>query len=479
MNLEISVYQDGSNQPEGLSEILAAWRQVWSREYGQNATLRFAGTINVKELTAQSDLPTKLKKIAAIRNPDIYFVETSNNIELGGVEITTHSPDGSNVEKRYPYLWASRREIVSAFVACPYQKTRASGQKNRLPHRHSKRNLVFARDWDPSGDGADAVYQIVPVQQLQGKSLAGVRDKIRALMLRWEDLGAFFAHTLASRTLPESGRSAARNQLKAFRKKLIGLAQACVDDTTDTEASSLVKLTDGRWVQVYNSRPDSGHWERGEGQFDSIDGRLMFTLDEISLLPEDERPECLEFWLPQMVSRHPWVLEQVDREYGSKRFRNIIEILKESCRTKFADQLTDADWQILTENPGLLIEREDWRPGVYKVTDLVPVEARKRVARHGLKSPSSKLLESLGALLGDDSLYFSTHRAYKEGWFDSLRDVLTSLPASAVVLVPRIPRRLLERLGSISCKIVCAEDCTKDHLLLLRQLHRVGYWKKS
>lgn len=478
MNLEISVYQDGGNQPEGLSEMIAAWQRVWMKEYGQHATLRFTGTVNVKELAAQSDLPVKLKKIAAIRNPDVYFVEKSLSIELGGVEITTHSPDGSNVEKRYPYLWASRRGGVSGFVACPYQKTRASGQKNRLPHRHSKRNRVFAEDWDPVRGDTSAVYQIVPVQQLQGKSLSGVREKIRALMLRWEDLGAFFAHTLAQQTLPDPARSTAENQLEAFRNRLIELAQACIDDTTDTEASSLVKLSDGRWVQVYNSRPDSGHWERGEGQFDSIDGRLMFTLDEISLLPEDERPECFEFWLPQMVSRHPWVLEQVDREYGSKRFRNIIEILNESCRTKFADQLTDADWQILTDNPGLLIEREDWRPGVYKVADLVPTEARNRVARHGLKSPSAKLLEALGALLDNSDLYFSTHRAYKEDWFESLRDAVSSLPSSAVVLVPRIPRRLLESLISMSCKIVCAEDCTKDHLLLLRQLHRVGYWKK-
>ena len=52
--------------------------------------------------------------------------------------------------------------------------------------------------------------------------------------------------------------------------------------TRQTEASSLLKLKD-RWIQVYNTRPDSGHWERGEGQFDSIDGRIMFTLDEISL----------------------------------------------------------------------------------------------------------------------------------------------------------------------------------------------------
>lgn len=479
MNLEINIYQDGSNKPEGLSGIVAAWQQVWSKYYQDHATLQFTKTINVKKLTSQNDLPVKLKKIAAIRNPDIYFFEKTNELELGGVEITIHSPDGSNVEKRYPYLWASRRVGVSAFVACPYMKTRASGQKNRLPHRHSKRNLVFAADWNPAEYDSSAIYQIVPVQDLQGRSLTNVREKIRALMLKWEDIGAFFAHTLAARILPDQVRAAAERHLTTFRQRLIDLAQSCVDDTTDKEASSLIKLADGRWIQVYNSRPDSGHWERGEGQFDSIDGRLMFTLDEISLLPENEHPECLEFWLPQMVSRHPWVLEQVDRKYGSKRFRNIVELLKESCTTKFADQLTDEDWDILTHNPGLLIEREDWQPGVYQVTDLVPSRERSRVARKGLVRPSAKLLGDLGALLSDSNLYFSAHRAYKAGWLERLRNDVSTLPPSAMVLAPRIPRRLLEPLDSVGCKIVSAEDCTKNHLMLLRQLHRVGYWKKS
>ena len=89
--------------------------------------------------------------------------------------------------------------------------------------------------------------------------------------------------------------------------------------TRSTEASTLLKQPD-RWIQVYNARPDSGHWERGEGQFDSIDGRLMFTIDEIYFLDAIQRPTIFEFWLPQLVSVHPWILEQQLRGFTTVHF---------------------------------------------------------------------------------------------------------------------------------------------------------------
>lgn len=477
MQLNINIYQDGENESEGLGEIIKSWAEVWETEYCSHAQLQFSETKNVKLLSVHSNLPPKLSKIAVIRNPDIYFVETNSGIELGGVEITTHSPDGSNVEKRYPYLWISRRQQVSGFVACPYSKTRGSGQKNRLPHRHSQRNLAFLNHWKPETqiDGG-TIYQIVPVRELQGGTLVDVKKEIRSLMLSWSDFGAFFAHTLAAKLLEDSAKESAISCLLLFQQRLIKLAQACIDDTTNTDAASLIKLADGRWVQVYNSRPDSGHWERGEGQFDSIDGRLMFTLDEISLLEQENRPKLFEFWLPQMVSRHPWVVEQMVR-LGSKRFRNIVEVLKEECVTKFADNLTEQDWQILKDNSTLLIEREDWQPGIYKVTDIVSSGERERVANEGLKTASEAVRATIFNLLNQTNLYFSTHRAYKRGWLEDLCEKIQQLPANAEVLLPRIPRKSIICPSQILCTLICAEDCNKNHLLLLRQLHRSGFWK--
>jgi hypothetical protein len=241
--------------------------------------------------------------------------------------------------------------------------------------------------------------------------------------------------------------------------------------THETEASTLLKQPD-RWIQVYNTRPDSGHWERGEGQFDSIDGRIMFTLDEISLLDPRDRPRRFEFWLPQLVSTHPWIVEQRTRGFGSKRLRNLLVELKNECTTRFADELTPDDWALLQANRSMLLERLDWEPSIYRVIDLVPAGQRAAVAKKGITNWPKEITQ-IESLLSDATLYFSSHRAYVSGWQDDLLPMLKQIRKGNNVLIPRIPASLVAPLlAGIQCTVLPAESCTKLHLLTLRQLHR-------
>lgn len=469
--IEVLSYLDGSNEPEGFREVIAAFEKTWLSKYGAAGTLRFPSPVNVKQAEERHSLPPDLRRIAGIRNPDFFFYVPRFNAELGGVEITGHSPDGSNVEKRYPFLWASRRGGTDAFIASYYLKKRPGGQINRLPYRHAHRNSVFVEQWIPGASGRP-LCQIVPIKELHLEDLDLVPARIRALMLGWADLGDFFAHSLAARALDGRVAAGGREALVTFKNRLAALAEACKANTTDTDASTLIK--DGaRWVQVYNTRPDSGHWERGEGQFDSIDGRLMFTIDEIENLTS--RPERFEFWLPQMVSTHPWVDEQRTRGFTSKRLRNIIVVLQEHCVTKFADQLTAADWTLLHRNSRLLLERLDWRSEVYRVADLVAPGDASEVARAGIARAPAAVHKALEQLLRTKNLYFSAHRPYEPDFDKRLRVELARLPSGSTVLVPRIPRKMLAgATASTAATVFAAEDMTKDHLMMLRQLHRQG-----
>jgi hypothetical protein len=134
----------------------------------------------------------------SVRNPDVYFAEATRAVELGGVEITVHSPDGANVEKRYPFVWVARREGINAFVACPYSKVRPGGETNRLPYRHSHRNSEFLGEWKPSEYEEGALQQIVPVRELQGDA-SRLPGPLQRYILDWAVLGEFFAHVRLSR----------------------------------------------------------------------------------------------------------------------------------------------------------------------------------------------------------------------------------------------------------------------------------------
>jgi len=479
MQLSIRPYTDGP-QPPGFRQIVGSWKATWQQYYSDAADLEFLSQTNLKLAENRSSLPTVLKYIERIRNPDLYFVETTTGTELGGIEITDHSPDGSNVEKRYPFLWAGRRAGINAFTVTRYLKQRparknsSSVQINRFPARHAKRNLQLVNEWTLDAKlGHAHLVQYLPLRELHLEDINLVPKPIRDRLLSWPQLGEFFAHSLAAKVLSPANTDTAHKWLAKFKDQLSELARACIDNATrETSASSLLKQQD-RWIQVYNTRPDSGHWERGEGQFDSIDGRIMFTLDEISFLDSGARPKAFEFWLPQLVSTHPWISEQRDRGFGSKRLRNIMVELTDFCTTRFADQLVSKDWKLLTQNPQLLLERLDWAPGIYRVATLVPTDKRRKVARSGNSNRSADVISSITDMLSDEELYFSSHRAYISGWRDDLQDTLLSLSNSATVLVPRIPAGLLDGLAtSVQCNIVSAEQCSKDHLLMLRQLHR-------
>jgi len=200
MNLIITTLHDGDNEPIGLREIVLRWQKTWAENYQEFSGLGFEHNFNLKNNETKKRLSPNIKQITEIRNPDIFFLEKSHNLPLGGVEITVHSPDGSNVEKRYPYLWASRRSGIDGFVACPYSKTRPSGMVNKLPYRHAFRNLQFLNEWNPEDGGKSAIHQIIPTVGLQ-TDWDGISKDIAVNMITWGDLGDFFAHSLAKKVL--------------------------------------------------------------------------------------------------------------------------------------------------------------------------------------------------------------------------------------------------------------------------------------
>jgi hypothetical protein len=472
--VEIIVFQDGENVSPEREAIDAAIKKTWTAYYSSVCPLRIElGSENLKKQSDAAVALPKLREIYVIRNPDIYFVARKGDVtaELGGVEITTHSPDGSNVDKRYPFLWAAGQWSVHAFVATPYMKQRSSGQQNCLPHRHASRNKTFLDDWDPNKTEGTSLRQILPVRELQVGAGHRLPASVADEMLGWDDIGAFFAHDAATKLLGKAEQAIASKELARIKTKLARLISASLANTTKTKRSSLI-VQPSRWIQVYNCRPETGHWERGEGQFDSIDGRLMFTADELSEMAGSKRPS-LEFWLPQMTSHHPWIVEQRSRNFGSKRLRNLLVVLAPLCTTKFADQLSNEDWVLLRQNRQVLLERLDWVEGVYRIADLVSNADVSRLARHGLINVEPSILSQVQAHLKDGHLYYATYRPYSEDWDEALFIGAKHLGKNCRVLVPRIPRRMLKRLSSkLSCQLIPAEDCTRSELMAIRQLER-------
>src|SRR5262245_4106636 len=75
-------------------EVLFEGRRVVRSEGG---SLKFEAGANLKRIS-KMDVPPLLRQISGVRNPDLYFATNDHKTELGGIEITLHSPDGSNVE---------------------------------------------------------------------------------------------------------------------------------------------------------------------------------------------------------------------------------------------------------------------------------------------------------------------------------------------------------------------------------------------
>lgn len=461
--MEITIFVDGDANPVGLDQIVKSWQDAWAENYADLGPLNFGSPINLKLIANRQNLPEALDEIERVRNPDIYFVDAKTRNALGGVEITTHSPDGSNIEKRYPFLWVSRRVGADAFVATPYQKWRAKGSSNRFPRRHAERSLAFLEKWQPI-ETQSPLTLLLPISDLQGAQINEVDARIRLLLPSWSHLGELFAHRYALRKSSSTRITEhALGKIAIIRKKFADLYRACIANASHEPATTLMKLPQ-RWIQTFNARPDTGHWERGEGQFDSIDGRLMFTIDEISLMPKDARPKALEFWLPQLSSGHAWIREQVERDYGSKRLRNLCQYLPGrtddvAFSVRYADQLNDADWKLLQDNRSLCLERLDSNPQILDLAKLFKIETGSRTAPEALSPLVSEL----------SGMYVSTHRAYIKGWKESLESEISLLPRKSTLLCPRIPPNLLVNLANpLRVHVVSSDDCTKQQLLLLR-----------
>jgi hypothetical protein len=140
---------------------------------------------------------------------------------------------------------------------------------------------------------------------------------------------------------------------------------------------------------------------------------------------------------------------------------------------RFADNLEERDWRLLQDSPGAVLERLDWSPGVYRIQDQVSTADARKVAQEGLRNLHGQTLAQVEQHLIHPTLFFSTHRAYRKGWERSFAKDISALGTGDTVLVPRIPAHLLADVsGNARCTIIPAQDCTKSHLLALRQLHR-------
>ena len=464
--LNVVCFCDG-DEPEVLKNISREMSMHWEKNY--KTEIIFKESINIKQLKNKKLLPEKLKKIEEIRNPDIYFFEENNKIELGGIEITTHSPDGSNIEKRYPFLYAAGLYKTNAFVATPYLKRRPGGQINRFPRRHAERNIGFLKRFKETEYSFLRCYY--PTEELHGNDIQYLPEDIKSNIGSWKKISHFFADYLANVTNKQYNQ-VAREGLENFYSEMIALNKSFINKSDKiSDPSTLIQLKE-KWIQVYNSRPDSGHWERGEGQFDSIDGRLMFTIDGIDILKKENKPKSLEFWLPQICSQHPWVVEQKERDYKSKRFKNIIVTLENKCITKFSNNLSEDDWKTLDDNEMLLLERKDWELGIFKISDLIPSVKIKTIARAGLQSLPVHEIKNIEKFLRDKKNYYCSLRPYTKNLKDELNKLLKELPKEAIVYAPRIPKNKLTISSQTKCKLILAEECSKNVLKALRQIHR-------
>lgn len=464
----IERFSDGANEHPGESDILHYFHSRWDKKYRDRlGEVAFLPHVDLKRQTSGHP---DLDAAARVRNPDLFYWLRDKG-PLLGLEITTHSPDGSNIDKRYPFLWASRSRGFHAFVLTPYAKMRSGGAVNRLPGRAAHHNNRLAGLWDTQNPKS-RVQQILPIKELDPSGAAGLPDTLSDLLWTWERVGVFLADTTAQ-LLGDANDADVTSGLYEAKEALRNLAQACMSQARYVQPATLLK-TASRWIQTYNARPETGWWERGEGQLDSIDGRVMFTLDDIELLPEKERPERMEFWMPSMTSRHPWIVEQESAGFGSKRLRNLIQLLPSTDLAvdyvmKFSDQLSADDWRVLASHPRLLLERLDAPAAEYELNVMVE---DAEVERFAADCSSSRSLKSqIVQLLRNDGYYFSTSRPYDAVWQANLESRL-ALNAAKVYL-PRIPRSRIRETG-IQAQLVAAEDVPKALLLVIRQLHRIG-----
>jgi hypothetical protein len=445
--IQINVFVDGE-ETHFLDDIKKLWAARWSKKYSSLGTILFNDPVNIKEHVGIAALPPSLKQAFEIRNPDLFFVARigPKTTPLGGIEITVHSPDGSNVEKRYPFIWAGRKYDFTAFVVSPYMKARPGGQVNKLPNRHSIRNIDFIGEWKKKNSLLAPLQQIIPLEELQ-EEYDTARNLLGMNLMNWSGLAGYFCDLLAEQVKP----GASGKHLSDFVDDIYHLANACKGVTRFTKPTSFIEKGN-RWIQIYNTRPDSGHWERGEGQFDSIDGRLMFTLDEAEI---KGLSKSVEFWMPQLSKKHAWVVEQVERDHGSKRLRNIVKVLSTYMVVKFADDLTASDLTILQQNPGLTLERLDWRSGLIHIPALLGKGSPATVARAGLKSPSAQTVTGIQQVLESKTTFISTHRLYEAGWEADFVKAIFDTPSDSTILAPRIPKSQLTG----SYKWVFSEEC--------------------
>ncbi|WP_219612100.1 hypothetical protein, partial [Vibrio parahaemolyticus] len=97
-DIRITTFVDG-DEPVFLNSVFSWWIREWADLYSHLGNITFDRVLDVKKRDGFNVLPESLQSAFLIRNPDLFFIAEvdGESVSLGGIEITTHSPDGSNV----------------------------------------------------------------------------------------------------------------------------------------------------------------------------------------------------------------------------------------------------------------------------------------------------------------------------------------------------------------------------------------------
>lgn len=93
--------------------------------------------------------------------------------------------------------------------------------------------------------------------------------------------------------------------------------------------------------------PETGWYDRGTGQFDSIDGRFLFHLDRARRKREGAKGILL---LPQLGSRFVWIREILEGNGGARRSIRFNSFIENAAKVLYQEDLTRNNYETMVNN---------------------------------------------------------------------------------------------------------------------------------
>jgi hypothetical protein len=220
-----------------------------------------------------------VEEIVSYRAPDLLIEMKSPDKKqyevIIAVERTTHSPDGSNIEKRYPLTYICRKKNVSSLTVVPLYKQRIQGQTNRIPSRFADFFFQESMNFLKTPDRSRWPALLIPYKNYTPNKdliIGGRVLNIDTLTFSDDWISEFISNRIVLQIDP--GEKTARSRITKQLLKIQNVMQTIV------KAGKIVKARtvneDDGLIVVANLLPETGWWDRGTGQFDSIDGRFFF-----------------------------------------------------------------------------------------------------------------------------------------------------------------------------------------------------------